>query len=222
MQFKLALLVGGIRPNCSYNLSSRLPTMQTSLAFFIDRLLTISPESLEVIRKTSREIENRLRTLYAQDKSNPLLDDPMVGIIDLFAAPAQLRTIHSRRIDPSNSEDISKHHVLALSKSVRRKDGEAATISNFVSFQRNWDIFTEFIIDPSFDWDNVIVAGGSVAACILPLPTTIVGDIPMTRRFHQKTSPTSDIDFFVWGLSIPEVRAPSFPLLCQLYILRLP
>ncbi len=51
------------------------------------------------------------------------------------------------------------------------------------------------------NWDNVFAAGGSVLACLLPIPAAYDVD-NKTRRdyFHNVAYGGSDIDLFVYGL----------------------
>ncbi|KAF7983241.1 hypothetical protein HWV62_22850 [Athelia sp. TMB] len=183
--------------------------MYAPLASFIEQLATLSSgdESLKACRDLSHQIENTLRELYARDPTHQLLTDPTVGLIDLFSAQPYLRTIHARRICPSNLGEISDQYILPLSRYARRKDGEPATVTNLRTFLQNWEIFTERTL-VSLDWSNVIAAGGSVGACITPLPTEIDGDVEKTRHYLQHgVFANSDVDLFIWGLTVPEAEA---------------
>jgi hypothetical protein len=56
------------------------------------------------------------------------------------------------------------------------------------------------------DWSNVVVAGGSVLACLLPVPETYKESKRTLRKwFHSEAYPTSDVDLFLWGLTAEEV-----------------
>lgn len=181
--------------------------MYAPLASFIQQLSTLASGnvSLETCRSSSRQLENMLRQLYARQQTHELLGDPIVGLIELFNAPPYLRTIHARRIAPSDTSDISDHYVLPLSQYARRKDGEPATVTNLYAFLKNWEIFTEHTLI-HLDWKNVIAAGGSVAACIMPLPTGVDGDVAKTRHYlHHSCMASSDVDLFIWGLTVSEV-----------------
>lgn len=181
--------------------------MYAPLTSFIQQLSTLSSGnmSLEQCRSSSRQLENTLRQLYARQETHELPADPIVGLIELFSAPPYIRTIHARRIAPSNTSDISDRYVLPLSQYARRKDGEPATVTNLPAFLRNWEIFTERTLI-SIDWNNVIAAGGSVAACITPLPTGVDVDVAKTRHYlHHGCIASSDVDLFIWGLTVSEV-----------------
>ena len=182
--------------------------MYSTLSSFTDQLISLSSGdgSLLVARDLSRHIEDTLRALYARDQNRELLTDPTIGLIDLFAAPLSLRMICARPAISPHPSDASDQYIFSLPQHARRTNGELATAATISVFLNNWDIFTEGVFSNSFDWSNVIAAGGSVAACITPLPAEVEGDATkMKDYFRDGDFATSDIDLFLWGLTISEV-----------------
>jgi hypothetical protein len=60
------------------------------------------------------------------------------------------------------------------------------------------------------DWSNVVVAGGSVLACLLPVPKGYLSSKRALRKwFHTTAYPASDVDLFVWGLGPEQVMIRS-------------
>ncbi len=51
----------------------------------------------------------------------------------------------------------------------RRKDGSLAIADSLADFQKNWSIFSEGSLSQLVDWNNVVVAGGSVLGCLLAM-----------------------------------------------------
>jgi hypothetical protein len=174
---------------------------------FIDRILDF-PNSLghsvDDILQPSLNDEMDLRRLFATEKTNSRLNDIHVGLIDLFDAPEDLRTIRARVVN--NDDDLSAKYVMPLPEARRRKDGEPATVPNLEEFNRNWAIFTEGSLSQLLDWNNVVAAGGAVLACLLPLPESAKVSKRATRKhYHNNVYPSSDVDLFLYGLTTEQV-----------------
>ena len=89
---------------------------------FIQRLVESPTGSLDAILQPSLDDEAELRRLFATDKANPRLQDPYVGLVDVFAAPAAIRTTRARVV--TTDDDLNAKHVMPLSETNRRKDGD--------------------------------------------------------------------------------------------------
>ena len=173
---------------------------------FLSRIagLPKGPVSLDEALQPSLDDEAELRRLFATDKGNPRLRDIHVGLVDVFAAPTDIRTTRARVI--KDDVDRDAQHVMALPSSLRREEGSPSMVENFEAFKKNWGIFTENSLSQLADWSNVIAAGGSVQACLMPLPKTATGGKRAMRKyFHDKAFPSSDIDIFLYGLTVEEV-----------------
>ncbi|EPQ59792.1 ankyrin [Gloeophyllum trabeum ATCC 11539] len=156
--------------------------------------------SLDDALKPSIEDEAELRRLFATDKGHPRLEDPFVGLVDVFAAPADIRTTRARVI--ANGDDLKAHHVMPLPEFARRKEGEPAMVTTLDEFKKNWAIFSENSLSQLTDWSNVVAAGGSVQACLAPLPDAAKASKRAMRKwYHSQAYPTSDVDLFLWGLT---------------------
>jgi hypothetical protein len=85
-------------------------------------------------------------------------------------------------------------------------------VDNLEAFKKNWNIFTENSLSQLSDWSNVIAAGGSVQACLMPLPKAAsASKRAMRRHYHERAFPSSDVDLFLYGLTPQEVcHAPFF------------
>jgi hypothetical protein len=81
-------------------------------------------------------------------------------------------------------------------------------------FKRNWAIFTEGSLSQLIDWSNVVAAGGSVLACLSPLPADAQASKRNLRKYyHSQAFPTSDVDLFLWGLTPEQVGFNPVPTL---------
>jgi hypothetical protein len=56
------------------------------------------------------------------------LSDPHVGLVDVFDAPADIRTTRARVVQ--NEFDLSEKHLMPLAEDSRRKEGSPATASS--------------------------------------------------------------------------------------------
>ena len=173
---------------------------------FLSRVASLpkGPVSLDEVLKPSLDDEAELRKFFAVDKGNSRLKDIHVGLVDVFAAPGDIRTTRARVI--KDDVDRDAQHVMALPSSLRREEGSPAMVENLEAFRKNWSIFTENSLSQLADWNNVIAAGGSVQACLMPLPKAATGSKRAMRKyFHDKAFPSSDVDIFLYGLTVEEV-----------------
>ncbi len=175
-------------------------------AQFLSRIADLpeGPVSLDAVLQPSLDDEAELRKLFATDKGNARLKDIHVGLVDIFAAPRDIRTTRARVVNDVADRDAQ--YVMPLSDAVRRKEGSPAMIENLEAFKKNWGIFTENSLSQLSDWSNVIAAGGSVQACLMPLPKAATANKrAMRKHYHEKAFPSSDVDLFLYGLTTQEV-----------------
>jgi hypothetical protein len=160
--------------------------------------------SLNEALRPSIEYEAQLRRLFATDRDNTQLDDPYVGLVDVFAVTPNIRVTRARVI--KGDQDLSAEYVMPLSGDRRRKEGSPAMADSLDDFKRNWAIFTESSLSQLIDWSNVVAAGGSVLACLIPLPADAQASKRNLRKYyHSQAFPTSDVDLFLWGLTPEQV-----------------
>ena len=173
---------------------------------FLSRIgrLPKGPVSLDDVLQPSLDEEAELRKLFATDKANSRLKDIHVGLVDVFAAPDDIRTTRARVIKDDADKDAQ--HVMVLPSSLRREEGSPAMVENLEAFKKNWNVFTENSLSQLTDWSNVIAAGGSVQACLMPLPKAATGSKRAMRKYyHDRAFPSSDVDIFLYGLTVEEV-----------------
>ncbi|TDL26647.1 ankyrin [Rickenella mellea] len=180
--------------------------IQTAEAEAFLKLVSTKGLSLDDVLKPALADEAELRKLFATDRQNARLSNPYVGLIDVFDAPSEIRTTRARVVQ--NENDKLAKYLLPLADDVRRKDGEPCMAESLETFQKNWSIFTEGSLSQSMDWSNVVAAGGSVLACLLPLSDSAKESKRTIRKyFHANAYPTSDIDLFMWGLNAEQAEA---------------
>jgi hypothetical protein len=165
--------------------------------------------SLDGVLQPSLDDEAELRKLFATDKGNTRLKDIHVGLVDIFAAPSDIRITRARVVTSDTDRDAQ--HVMPLSDALRRKEGSPAMVENLEAFKKNWNVFTENSLSQLSDWSNMVAAGGSVQACLMPLPKAATASKRAMRKYyHEKAFPTSDVDLFLYGLTTQEVGCAPF------------
>ncbi|ESK95874.1 ankyrin repeat protein [Moniliophthora roreri MCA 2997] len=175
---------------------------------FIQRVQSLPKEpgvSLDAVLQPSLDDEAELRKRFATDKDNARLKDKYVGLVDVFDAPADIRTIRARVV--KDEKDLSAKYVMPLPEANRKKDGEPCMVVDLEEFKKNWSVFTEGSLSQLLDWNNVVAAGGSVLACLMPLPESAKASKRAMRKFyHSAAYPTSDVDLFLWGMTPEEAE----------------
>ncbi|KDQ19308.1 hypothetical protein BOTBODRAFT_170420 [Botryobasidium botryosum FD-172 SS1] len=176
---------------------------------FLERISALPPGpgvSLAPAIQPTLEDETTLRRLFATDRANARLEDPYVGLVDVFGDGTDaIKRTRARVV--KDEEDLSAHYIMALDEKRRRKDGAPAIADTFADFKYNWNIFTEGSLANLIDWNNVVAAGGSVLAALLPLPDHAKESKRTLRKYyHQEAYPSSDVDLFLWGLTPEEAE----------------
>ncbi|KAF8826350.1 hypothetical protein HHX47_DHR5000307 [Lentinula edodes] len=176
---------------------------------FIDRVLALPKGpgvSLESVLQPSLDDEAALRRLFATEKDNNRLKNPYVGLVNVFDAPPDIRTIRARIV--KDEEDLNGKYVMPLSPKDRKAEGTACMVPSLEEFQKNWAVFSEGSLSQLLDWNNVVAAGGSVLACLVPLPEEAkVSKRAIRKYYHGSAYPSSDIDLFLWGLTPQQAEA---------------
>ncbi|CAJ0831936.1 2114_t:CDS:10 [Entrophospora sp. SA101] len=135
--------------------------------------------------------------LFKTSSNDPLLSDKYLNMFKVYENEDIWKITNS----PENEKDTSIY-VMPLEPDKKKKEGEAAiTLGGIGSFKENWDLFTEKSLE-GLDWNNVIVGGGSVMACLLPIPKIFHKNVHKIRDYyHNKSSfVSSDIDMYIYGL----------------------
>lgn len=165
-------------------------------------------ESVDDVLKPCIKVETVLRNLWAKDRGNDALQNHYVGLVDVLGpdVPSDIRVTRRRHV--KDEADLSAKHIFPLSDTTRRQDGEPSMVLNLEEFKNNWAIFSENSLSQLSDWNNVVVAGGSVLACLLPMDKEHKKTKRTLRKyFHGQAYSTSDVDVFLWGLNAEQVGA---------------
>ncbi|OHE91823.1 hypothetical protein CORC01_12897 [Colletotrichum orchidophilum] len=150
-----------------------------------------------------RKYEAQLRSVFAQDRKNPALDDLHVNLVPLFTKDTKNIKTRARFLAAETQEEKDRY-IMALPDDKRRANGSPAVVSGLKDFQKNFNVFSESsLVD--MNWDNVVAAGSSVINTLLPVPP----EFNTTKRklreyYHENFCPASDVDLFLYGLTHEE------------------
>jgi hypothetical protein len=81
--------------------------------------------------RPSIEYEAELRRLFATDRDNTQLDDPYVGLVDVFAVTPNIRVTRARIA--KDEQDLMAEYVMPLSDDRRGKEGSPAMVDSLRS-----------------------------------------------------------------------------------------
>eukprot|EP01113_Clastostelium_recurvatum_P045547 TRINITY_DN7836_c0_g1_i1.p1 TRINITY_DN7836_c0_g1~~TRINITY_DN7836_c0_g1_i1.p1 ORF type:complete len:668 (+),score=164.58 TRINITY_DN7836_c0_g1_i1:112-2004(+) len=137
--------------------------------------------------------EDRYRTLWAADPHHPALADLTVLLNDVHR---NMKLYEYEACDASDDDTVLPK---LLVNGTRRTRG--SSIVTHEEFINNFNVFSSRQLT-GLDWNNVFVAGGSVLAALMPPPS----GLDIWEYFHAFAFRASDIDIFIYGLTIEEAN----------------
>uniref|UniRef100_A0A8H8CM48 Uncharacterized protein n=1 Tax=Psilocybe cubensis TaxID=181762 RepID=A0A8H8CM48_PSICU len=190
---------------------------------FISGLTSLSWDSpgqraINALLAPALDAELALRTLFVVQPDHPVLRDPYVGLIDAFATP-----ISARRTWPRSTGSISlgsmvvghqtitpegrtrtsffpRHYMFPLPFHLRRRKGVSCIVNDLDTFKANFILFTGHAFMKMRHWNNVVVAGGSILACLGAQPDDM-DNVALNTLFNSNAYKSSDVDVFLYGLT---------------------
>ncbi len=186
-------------------------TSEPELLAFLAGFALAPNSKLDEVLEPAISFERELRRLFADEPEHSRLRHPFMGLLSVFDIPEYPHTLRARpRTIPTIPDEESgrtgnEQFIFPLPDQKRYSKDEPITVGSFEAFLHSWQIFSEGSLQ-EINWDNVVVAGGSVLACISPVPKEFMSSKRSLREyFQQKEYLSSDIDLFLWGLSQSEV-----------------
>jgi hypothetical protein len=177
-----------------------LPKLPVSLEKLPRYIAENRDKPVNEILQPYREYESQLRSVFAQDRQSPALNDPYINVLPLFTGDTSLITTRARDLDAETDQEKSKY-IMSLPDDQRRASGTPATVDSISEFQKNFGVFSESSLS-ELDWSNVVAAGSSVVNCLLPVPDEFnVNKRKLRQYYHEKFCPASDVDLFLYGLT---------------------
>jgi hypothetical protein len=161
-----------------------LPTLPVPLTEFIPYLKRHSDAPVAEVLDPFKAYENKLREVFAQEPENPVISNPKVNAVPIFAGHEGELKIRARDVDNEPKEEKDKY-LFPLQKEVRKLSGAPATVTSLKDFKRNFNLFCESSL-AGLNWDNVIAGGSSVVTALLPVPKKWA-DSKRTQRYPPKS-----------------------------------
>ncbi|KAK5990707.1 hypothetical protein PT974_08976 [Cladobotryum mycophilum] len=177
-----------------------LPELPAPLSGLVQYIANHSDKPMAEIMEPYCKYEAGLRSVFAQDHQNPILNDPYINVVPLFTQDTKHITTRARNLEFESEEEKSRY-IMALPDDKRRPHGSPATVGSLSEFQKNFNIFSESSL-AELDWSNVVAGGSSVINTLLPVPEEFNTNKRKLREYyHQKFCPASDVDLFLYGLT---------------------
>ncbi|KAF3928803.1 hypothetical protein ABW21_db0208075 [Orbilia brochopaga] len=177
-------------------MSSSLPSVPTAPASFLSLIAANENKPLRELVKPYLEYESKLRSLFAQDPSNPDIVDNLVGLVPIYDGHDDQIKIRSRDLSLETQEEKDRY-IMPL-EDERKASGQRAIVDH-ETFRKNFDAFTEGTLE-NLNWSHIVAAGSSVMTPILPVPEDDNKDEDTLRNYYNhKFAPISDIDLFIYG-----------------------
>ncbi|GAW12320.1 hypothetical protein ANO14919_016850 [Xylariales sp. No.14919] len=180
--------------------ASQLPKLPAAHDELVNYIAERPHTSMAELMEPYRKFEAKLREMYAQERNNPVLDDPYLNVLPLFTKDTSAVQTRARNLGSETSVQKDKY-IMSLPDEKRRPNGAPAVAESLKEFRHNFNIFSELSLS-DMDWDNVVAAGSSVVNCLLPVPPEYKKSKRALREYyHEKFCPASDVDLFLYGLS---------------------
>ncbi|RIB26652.1 hypothetical protein C2G38_1996880 [Gigaspora rosea] len=138
-----------------------------------------------------------LHKLFKNSPDDPLLKKSHLNLFSVYKND-DIWGAKPRQVGKDPHEDSL--YIMPLPEEKRRKKGELSICKGGIeAFKRNWNLFTEGSLY-GLDWSNTIVSGGSVLACLLPLPAKDQKNLYKIRKHYTEVFASSDIDIHFYGI----------------------
>ncbi|KAJ3443233.1 ankyrin repeat ph and sec7 domain containing protein secg-related [Anaeramoeba flamelloides] len=150
-----------------------------------------SPEDLNNLFEKTRNEENKFRELFAKKRESEVLKDDKLMLVNAFENFDIFKGL------PETEDEKKIPRAFPNEKPV---DPKVSNINTKKDFLNNFLVYSERQLD-YLDWNNVLVAGGAVLACLQPIPEEHnVSNLTRRKYYHDLQYNGGDIDIFIYGL----------------------
>lgn len=179
-----------------------LPQVPVRHSEFLDHVMDHFLTPMAVLLRPYDAYDHVLRRIFAQDRFHPALEDNTLNLVPLYI-DGYVNVLARGRDRPPMTDlrGPRANYIFPLKTNDRRPQDSRAVVRCMGQFERHLDTFTEKSLT-YLDWNNVVVAGGAVAASLMPIPEEYRGSQRLLRRYyHEKYAPTADVDLYLYGLT---------------------
>lgn len=164
-------------------MASQLPKLPVAHDALVNYIAERPDTSLTELLGPYREFEAKLREIYAQERSNPILDDPHLNVLPLFTKDTPAIRVRARNLD-DETQDQKDKYIMPLPADKRLPNGSPAVVESLKEFRHNFGVFSESSLS-EMDWSNVVAAGSSVVNCLLPVPPEYKKSKRALRQYYR-------------------------------------
>eukprot|EP00761_Pharyngomonas_kirbyi_P000541 gb/GECH01000541.1/.p1 GENE.gb/GECH01000541.1/~~gb/GECH01000541.1/.p1 ORF type:complete len:579 (+),score=148.37 gb/GECH01000541.1/:1-1737(+) len=163
----------------------------------------------ELLMKRMRSEENEYREAFAiRRDQDTRLKYPYLMCTSVFDNLRDFQCREETKFEKSIPK-IFEHQwdlpSLLSKKQTEGVDSVLSVVPSIREFRRRFNLFTADQLS-SLNWNNVLVAGGSVLACAMSHNTLKDQSKTQMRQFFLDQFPSSDIDLFIYGLNEEEAN----------------
>lgn len=182
------------------------PAVSDSVSFIVERY-----------RQSCHACKYDLRGLFATSPGNPIVQNPYYGVFDIFDVAPEVLLARPRDYNEPITNQFTLDHedktyyfpleyLMPIPPHLQRVPGTWCIVDDLSAFRRAWDIFSGGALSAVKNWDNIIIAGGSVLACLTSFPSNPNPSQEELFKIYQSCRyKRSDIDLFLWGMNEDQV-----------------
>ncbi|EGG20107.1 poly(ADP-ribosyl)transferase [Cavenderia fasciculata] len=169
--------------NSIYSQSSNSPSRPLTTSRTFDKSANTLPSVLFDDLYGEFDEETSIREAFVKNTSDPRLKQKYAGCEKVFEVSGYHEP--SPYVTPLNDYMILQH----VHNQMYRGSVGSKIVPSLSKFNENWKKFSNNAFDSTFDWNNLVVAGGAILGCTLS---------------NSQGFDSSDIDIFLYGLTEQE------------------
>jgi hypothetical protein len=146
------------------------------------------------------ELENRYREMFAVDRDNQELDNDYLLLKKVYDyREDDGKDTHQPLLKKCETMIDSNTQTVLYNKQDEENEEELQVV-DYETFINNFQTFSENQLS-KMNIDNVLIAGGSINACLKPIPKKYnVNNVMKRKYYHDIEYPEADIDIYIYGL----------------------
>lgn len=181
-----------------------LPILPKDHSHFIDYIAAHPGTLMMELLEPYLHYEDELRQIFARNLDPSHAADEG-NIISIFNGQEHHVTIRERNLE-AESKSEKQAYIMPLSSTQRKENGEQAIVPSLDRFKFNLSAFSEGSLE-DLDFSRVVVAGGAVAACMIPMGGALNSKAEIREHYHDFRAPATDVNLYLYDLPDEEAVA---------------